>query len=225
MDEQKNVLRWGGLAGMLGGLFFILTIIVLLVLVPPSSSDPAGLVKDFPTVRLGVTLGDSLDFVAVILWVGLFIGLYQALHGTNRPPALFGSILGVLGQVVLAAGALPPVAFAPISDLYHAAGATPQDQATLLLMAQATQGMFNETDTIGFILMTVGFILLGLAMLKTPAFGRVFGGVSVVLGLAGIVGISVFAVNSSSFAIFGILMFIVLPILLGWKIYSLSKRM
>lgn len=223
MSGQRDILRWAGLAGIMGGVMFILTIITLLALVPPSSSDPVGLVKNFPSARLGVTVGDSLDFLAVMLWAGLFIGLYKALREISSAPAIFGSLLGIMGQVALAAGAVPTVAFAPISDLYHASGATPTDQASLLLIAQSTQGIFNETDTVGFALMTAGFILLGVAMLKTPSFGKVLGALSAILGAVGLAGISLVAVNSASFAIFGILIFIVLPVVLGWKLYSLSR--
>ena len=128
-----------------------------------------------------------------------------------------------MGLVSDSVGALPPVAFSRISDLYHAPGATPVDQATLVLLWQATQGIFNETDTMGFVFMNLGIIVLGLAMLKAPSFGKIFGGVSVVLGVAGVLGISLFAVDSVSFAPFAILAFMVFPILFGWKVYRLSK--
>jgi hypothetical protein len=60
-------------------------------------------------------------------------------------------------------------------------------------------------------------------MLRAPAFGKVFGGLSVVLGAAQVLGISFFEVDSASFAPFGILAFIIFPILFGWKLYSLSR--
>ena len=49
------------------------------------------------------------------------------LRATSPASALIGSALSLMGLVVLAAGALPQVATAPISDLYHAPGATPDD--------------------------------------------------------------------------------------------------
>ncbi len=223
MGEEKSVLRWGGLAGMLAGILFTLTIVILVGFAPPTPADPAGPVMRFPDVRTAITIGQSLYLVAVILWVTLFLALYRALRGTSLAPALFGTGLGLLGLVVYAAGSLPVVAFARLSDLYHAPGATPVDKATLVLLWQATQGIFNETDTVGFILMNTGFIVLGVAMLGVPAFGKVFGWVSVVLGVAGVVGISLFAVDSISFAPFGILAFIIFPLLFGWKVYRLSR--
>jgi hypothetical protein len=223
MGDEKSVLRWGGLAGMLVPIFFILTAVILLALVPQEPADPEGLVMRFPEDRAAIAVGEGLYLVAVILLVTLFLALYRALRGTSVAPALFGSGLGLVGLVVLAVGALPNIAFNPISDLYHAPGATPEEQATLVLMWQSIQGIFNETDTVGFILMAIGFIVLGVAMLGSPAFGKRFGGVSVVLGVAMAVGMSILGVDSDSVIPFVLIAFIVFPLLFGWKLYSLSK--
>jgi hypothetical protein len=161
--------------------------------------------------------------VALILSVTLFLALYRALRGTSLAPALFGTGLAFLGFAVLAAGALPNVAFAPIADLYHAPGATPGEQTTLIPLWQATQGVFNETDTVGYLLLTTGLIVLGVAMLRAPAFGKGFGWVSVVVGVVGVVGIYVVGLDSLSFAPVVILTNVILPLLLGWKVYSLSR--
>ncbi|MDH3364752.1 MAG: DUF4386 domain-containing protein [Thermoplasmata archaeon] len=223
MGDEKSVLRWGGLAGMLVPIFFILTAVILLALVPQEPADPEGLVMRFPEDRAAIAVGEGLYLVAVILLVTLFLALYRALRGTSVAPALFGSGLGLVGLAVLAVGALPNIAFNPISDLYHAPGTTPEEQATLVLMWQATQGIFNETDTVGFILMAIGFIVLGVAMLGSPAFGKRFGGVSMVLGVAVVAGMSVFGVDSDSVIPFVLVAFIIFPLLFGWKLYSLSK--
>ncbi len=42
MDQEKAILRWGGLAGILGDILFILTVVILVGFAPPSSGDPAG---------------------------------------------------------------------------------------------------------------------------------------------------------------------------------------
>jgi hypothetical protein len=223
MGDEKSVLRWGGLAGMMVPIFFILTAVILLALVPSEPADPEGLVMMFPEDRAAIAVGEGLYLVAVILLVTLFLALYRALRGTSVAPALFGSGLGLLGLAVLAVGALPNIAFNPISDLYHAPGATPEEQATLVLMWQSIQGIFYETDTVGFILMGIGFIVLGVAMLGSPAFGKRFGGVSVVLGVAVVVGMAIFGVDSDSIFPFVLIAFIILPLLFGWKLYSLSK--
>jgi len=64
-------------------------------------------------------------------------------------------------------------------------------------------------------------------MLRAPSFGRRFGGVSIVLGVIGIVGVvaSLFVTGESGIQLMGVAVFaniIFLP-LFGWKLYSLSR--
>jgi hypothetical protein len=152
--------------------------------------------------------------------------LYQALREKSLAPALFGSVLGILGLVVLAAGSLPHVATVPISDLYHAPGATPEDQATLILLWQATQGIFDALLIVGLLLLPISLIALGVAMLGVPAFGQGFGGVSVILGVAGVIAAGVLLVDPlSPIAVVGIFALIIFHFILGWRVYSLSRVM
>ena len=224
VDEERSVLRLGGLAGILGGIIFILVFVVVIAFVGPEPAEPKGEVMRFPDIRAARTVEDSLYLVVLILWVAHFLALYRALRGTSLAPALFGSVLGIVGLGVLAAGALPHVATAPISDLYHAPGATSEDQAALVLMWQATEGIFDAFFGVGLLLVPIGFVALGVAMLGTPAFGKGFGGVSVVLGAVGVVAASILLVDPLSPSAFvGILALIVFHLVLGWKLYSLSR--
>ena len=224
IDEEISVLRWGGLAGILGGIVFIVVFVVVIAFVGPEPAEPEGEVMRFPDKRAARTVEDSLYLVVLILWVAHFLALYRALRETSLAPALFGSVLGIMGLGVLAAGALPHVATAPISNLYHAPGATPQDQATLVLLWQATQGIFDALFGVGLLLVPIGFVALGVAMLGAPAFGRGFGGVSVVVGVVGVVAASVLLVDPlSASAFIGVLALIVFHLVVGWKVYSLSR--
>src|SRR5438309_8868018 len=180
--EDKSVLRWGGLAGMLGGIVFIFVPVILFGLVPPAPTHPAQLVARFPTVRAAIAAGNFVDFVSDALVLALFLALYRALRGTSPVPALFGSVLSILGLAVIFTETATQVAFDPISNLYHAPGATPADQATLALIWQATQGMFNQLDTSAVLLLSTGFIVLGVAMLRNPGFGKGVGGLTMVFG-------------------------------------------
>ena len=112
--EEKSVLRWGGLAGILGSITFILVFVVVIAFVGPNPAEPEG----FPEIRAARTVEDGLYLVVLVLWVIHFVALYRALRETSLAPALFGSVLGIVGLGVLAAGALPHVATATISDLY-----------------------------------------------------------------------------------------------------------
>src|SRR5829696_7398846 len=136
LDEEKRVLRWGGLAGILGGIIFILVFVIVIVFVGLDPTQPEGEVMRFPDIRAVRTVEDSLYLVVLILWIVHFLALYRALRGTSLTPTLFGSVIGIVGLGVLAAGALPHVASVPISDLYHAPGATSEDRATLVHLWQ-----------------------------------------------------------------------------------------
>ncbi len=226
MEEEKGVLRWGGLAGMLGGILLILTWVVILA-GPVGMEDPvdlAGFVTRFPDIRAARIVENGIYLVALILEVTLFLALYRALRRTSLAPALFGSVLAILGLAVLMAGTLPHVAHAPLSDLYHAPGATPGEQATLALLWQATLGVFDAMLYVGFFVVPTGLIALGVAMLGAPAFGKGFGGVSVLLGVVGLVAAVLQMVDPSSMigagSYFACLIFY---FVLGWKVYSLSR--
>jgi hypothetical protein len=224
MDEENSVLRWGGLAGILGGIIFIVVFVVVIAFVGSEPANPEGAIMRFPDIRAARTLEDGLYLVVLILWVAHFLALYRALRGTKLAPALFGSVLGIVGLGVLAAGALPHVAQAPISDLYHAPGATPEDRATLVPLWQATQGILDALFGAGLLLVPVGIVALGVAMLGAPAFGKIFGWVSVGLGGVGVVAASVLLVDPlSPSAFIGVLSLIVFHLVVGWKVYRLSR--
>ncbi len=152
----------------------------------PDPAGPAGPVTRFPEIRAARTLENSLYLVVMALWAIHFLALYRALRGLSLAPALSGGVLGIVGLTVLAAGALPHVATTRLSDLYHAPGATPQDQATVAFLWQANQGMFDALLAVGLVLLLIGIVGLGVAMLGSPAFGRGIGATTVALGVIGI---------------------------------------
>lgn len=220
MAQEKSVLQWGGLAGVLGGIIFILVFAIVGVFVGMEFVE----VMRFPDVKAARIVENSLYLAALILWVVHSLALYRALRETSLAPALFGSALSILGLVVLAADALHHVWQTPISDLYHASGATPEAQATLVLLWQATHGIFNTLLVTGLVLLPIGVIALGVAMFKAPAFGKGFGGLSVVIGILGVVaGIVLLIDPGSSIAVVIVLSLIVFHLVLGWKVYRLSR--
>jgi hypothetical protein len=223
VDTDKRVLRWGGLAGILGGLIFILVFVIVGVFVGPDPAGAAGPVNRFPDIRAARTLENGLYSLVLVLWVTHFLALYRALRVTSLAPALFGSVLGIVGLAVLAAGALPHVATARISDLYHASGATPEAKATLVLLWQATQGIFDALLVAGLVFVPFGLVALGVAMLRAPVFGKGYAAASVVLGVVGVVAASVLMVDPlSPIAVAGFFALIAFHLVLGWKVYRLS---
>lgn len=223
---DRSLLRWGGLAGIAGGLVFILIFVVVIVFVGTdlTAADAEEWVKKFPDIRAARTVENSLYVVVLILWVAHFLALYRALRERSPAPALFGSVLGIVGLGVLAAGALPHVAQAPIADLYHAPGATPVDQSTLVLIWEANQAIFDAFLIVGFVILPIALITFGLAMLGTPAFGKGYGRVSVLLGVLGVAAAFVLLIDpASSIAVVSVFVLIIFNLVLGWKVYSLSR--
>ncbi|MCG3210700.1 MAG: hypothetical protein FOGNACKC_04331 [Anaerolineae bacterium] len=160
IEQEKKVLHWGGLAGILGGSLFILVMVFVGVFVPPDPDNLAAWVTRFPDIRAARVVENGIYLMALILEVPLFLALYVALRKTSLAPALFGSIIGILGLAAMIVSTTPHVAHAPLSDLYHAPGATPADQATIALLWQATWGVFNAMLYIGFFVVPIGLILL-----------------------------------------------------------------
>lgn len=122
------MLRWGGLAGVSGAAVFILVFAIVAVFVQPGLTEPGEWIVRFPEVRAARTLENGLYLLALALWTVHHLALYRALRQARLAPALFGSALSLLGLTLLAAGALPHVATAPLSSLYHAPGATPRSR-------------------------------------------------------------------------------------------------
>ncbi len=225
IEQEKSVLRWGGLAGMLGGIIFILAMIQVAVFLPPDPTDLAGWVMRFPDVIATRIVENIIYLTALILAVPLLLALYHALRKTSLASALFGSVLGILGLAAMAISATPHVAHASLSDLYHAPGATPADQAALALMWQGIGGVFDAMLYIGFFVVPIGFIILGVGMFKTPAFGKGFGGVSVLLGVVGTVTAVLQIIDPASMIGAGsYFTIIIFCLILGWKVYSVSKN-
>jgi len=224
MENEKNVMRWGGLAGILA---FIVWIVEMPLYGSVDPFTPEGLMR-FTDVRAALGISTILMMTIAFLSIALVLALYRALRGTNLAFALFGSVLGVIGYIVTALGdASTFFAFAPISDLNQAPAVTPETQATVVLLWQATQGITHTFFFVGSLFMVMCFIVLGVAMLSAPAFGRRFGGVSMVLGVIGILGVvaSLFVPGETGVQVMGIAVFanlIFLP-LFGWKLYRLSR--
>lgn len=224
IEQEKSVLRWGGLAGILGGILFIIVFTVVFAFVGEDPVELEEWITRFPDIRAARTVENGLYLLVLILWIPHFLALYYALKEMRLAPALFGSVLGILGLTVLAAGALIHVATDPLSDIYHTPGATPTDQAALALMWQATWGIFDALLFAGLAIVSVGLTVLGVAMFGSPAFGKGFAWFSLVIGVIGVVATVVLLIDPDSLIaalnVFGLIIF---HLVMGWKTYSLSR--
>ena len=223
-SQERSLLRWGGLAGLLGGALLLFVFIFVGAVIGPEPAGLEGPVSRFPEIAAARTFENTVYLVVMALLAIHVATLAYALRGASLAPALVGGVLGVAGTTVLAAGALPHVATGRLSDLYHAAGATPADQATVAFVWQANQGIFDALLAAGLVPLSIGVAALGLAMLGAPAFGRRLGAATIALGLAGTGAATAFVLDPRSpMIVIGFLALVVFGLVLGWRVYRLSN--
>jgi hypothetical protein len=208
--------RWGGLAGMAGGLLFIFLFIFVGVVVGADTS-----VATFPDIRVGRTVENALYLGVLLLWVAPLVVLGRALRETSSGAGTYGSVVGIVGLGILAAGALPHAAGVAISDSYRVPGA---DQAALTAAWQVNQAVMNMLLVTGLAIVPIGVIGLGVAMLRAPGFGTGIGRVSLALGAIGVVAAVVLLIDPlSPVAAIGFFALIAFNLAVGRKLYSLSR--
>jgi hypothetical protein len=223
-QNGRSVLRWGGLAGVLGAIFMLMTFVIVGAFVVPVAVTPEELVSRFPDIRAARTVENGLYLAAVALWV-IHVAALAHVLGKQRPaPAVFGRAIATLGLLALAAGALPHIATLPISDLYHAQGATTEQRAALVQLFQATQGMFDALLVTGLLVLPLGLVSLGMAMRGSPAFGAWSGGLVVGLGVIGFASGLANLVEVSEIVAIGVFALIAFNLVVGVKMYRLSRE-
>ena len=172
LEQEKNVLRWGGLAGILGGIILILVFVIVGVFAGVDPANSEGQVMRFPDIRAARTVENGLYLVVLTCGSPTSSPCIVLSGGRGSRPLSSGAYLALLvsacSRLEHSRMSLP----LPISDLYHAPGATPEDQATLVLLWQATEGIFDALLFAGLAIVAVGLTALGVAMLGTPAFGK-----------------------------------------------------
>lgn len=222
-ERERRMLRWGGLAGVLGSVLMIAVFVIVGVFVGEAATKPSEALIRFPDIQAARTAENGLYLAVLALWGIHLLGLFRATR-TSLAPAVVGGALGLVGLTVMAAGALPHVATLPISALYTAPGATPGDQATLLLIWQAAQGIFDAMLFAGLALLPVSLVAFGVAMRGSPAFSQRVGGITIALGLIGFAAATLVLIDPASpVPAVGLFALIAFHLVVGWKMYALSR--
>jgi hypothetical protein len=66
MSKEKSFLRFGGIAGILAGIFFICTIVTLINFGNPATANATELITRFPDHRTGLAVGNALYFLVSV---------------------------------------------------------------------------------------------------------------------------------------------------------------
>jgi hypothetical protein len=221
-EQHASGLRWGGRAGILGSLLMLVVFGFVAAFVGIGTTAEESLTR-FPDIKVARTVENTLYLGVLLLWVVHSLGLYRALRRRSPGPALVGAVLSILGLAIMVAGALPHLATTPLSDLYHAAGATPQDQATLLLVWQGIYAVLVDTLLVtGLLIAPLGVIAFGKAMMRTPAYGSRFGLPAVAIGVVGFAGAAAAVAGITDMAALGVLALVGFHLSAGWKTHSLA---
>jgi len=224
IEQEKSVLRWGGLAGILGGIILILSMVVVVGFVPADPPTLTELVARFPDVQILRVAENVLYLLGLVSGLPLILALFFSLRKTSLTPALFGSTLSIVGLIGMIVSATPHVAHSPLSEIYHTPGTTLEAQETLGLIWQATWGVMDAPLYVGFFVGMLGFTLLGVAMFGSPAFSKGLRWVSVVTGVAGLAAAFLQLVTpASDIGAVSFFSYIILYFVLGSKVFRLSK--
>jgi len=223
-EQEKSVLRWGGLAGIIGGVLFILAMVVAEGLIPPAPESTTDLIARFPDIQLLRFAENTSYLLGLVCGIPLCLALFWALKNDRLAPALFGSALAIVGLVSMIISATPHVAHHRVAKMLNMAEAAAGTHETLGLIFESVWGVFDAPLYVGFLVGMIGFMILGAAILGSDKFGKIFGWLTVLIGSAGTVAAVLQMVDPASF-IGGIsfLAYVVFLFLLGSGTLRVSK--
>lgn len=227
MGEDKRILQIGGLGGLLAGIVLIVGSVVF-VSVGGAGTTEESLTRmnEFGAAYLAFP---ALSLVAFLLSLPLFLALYRGTKSAGPAPAMLGVVLGASGALVVAANWAMILIGLPVLSQVHAT-ATDAERSMILFAAQAWEQITHAFQFFGGLLIGLAATSFGWGMLASHGGSRVYGWASAILGLL-ITASWVLAAGFSgtgidvAFVGIGLLATIPLFLLLGWRVYSLSRSL
>ena len=216
MGEEKSVLRVGGWGGILAGVFIVLGLLTFVLSSPPPPGDLEQNIATFPENRTILTVAVDLFLVGLLLFLVFLAALYWSLREPSRVFARIGLGSGVLALVfivVISTGSL--LALDAFSGLYEAAAVS--DRPVVVATFGAVMSLLQAGSSAGGLFIGLAFVAFGLAMRGSRDFGEGLAWLSVVLGLVVVLFVFLFL------SLVSVLVIAVFGLVLGWKVYSLSR--
>ena len=216
-NVQRSVLRVGGWAGVLAGVIVFVALITLILTLPLPAFPPdfeQNLV-DFRANPTPLTVGLDLFILAGLVFLAFFAALYWSLREPSRVFARIGLGSGVLAVILIIVGIAGNLVSLNFFSALHADPAA--DRPVVVATFVAVQSLIQAGTTGGFFLLGLAFVGFGLAMRASPGYQEGFVWLTAVLGLL-IVLLTFFILGLVS-----IILLAVLGLVLGWKVYSLSR--
>jgi hypothetical protein len=175
-SQWKSVYVFGGIAAILSLIAVVADIVIGSSTGGNLSQLPQTAVERFSQFQQNAWLGlynlDLLNAVNQLISIPVYFALYAALRMTNKPYAMFGLIIFLLGTTIFVANntALPML---ELSNKYAAA-----DEHQKAMLAAAGEAMLarGEHGSLGaffsFLLPTLAALIMSLVMLQGSIFSR-----------------------------------------------------
>lgn len=222
--QERELIRWGGIAGLAGVAAFIGTVVVVVGLGLPDASDPETLV-DFADIEAGRIAEHLLYLGALILFALHLLVLRRLLEPAHPAAALFGTAVAEIGLVIMAASSILHVSTAPLADLYTASDTPPEDLVAIEYAWHGAQSVFDTMLATGVLLVPIGLVLIGLAMRRAPLFGPRLAALTMVLGVLGVVGATIEIIDTNSdLSAAAILAIVIFHLATGWRTLKLGNE-
>lgn len=220
MVEDKRLLAFGGLSGILSGALTGIIFGIVVVAFPQSPSlTGESLVNQF--AESGALFSTVLQILAVafLLFILFIFALVRSLRRAAPSTALLGGVFAILCASLAVIFFFAADAVGSGLASLAAEATAPEETAIILVAAETAVQIFLGVLTAAILFLGVGLLFLGYSMLSAPDFQASLGWFSLSLGIVGfglvfIPGVQIFI------AFFPWLAF---SLVLGGKVYGLSK--
>ena len=216
-DRLAMTMKWGGTAGIVGSLLLLGVFALLATFVGFDTLEAETAVARFPDIRWARVIENTAYLLTLALWTLHSVTLFMALRENSPGAALAACVFSAMGLTILATGAIPHTAETAIAALYNAPGTTADLKPVLVAAWQVSMAWVATLVITGVVLTPLGMLLYGVAMLREPAFGSVFGWISILLGLAGGYAAVASLIESGDIVAIGVFALIFFHIIVGWR--------
>ncbi len=178
----KGLYKFGGAALLIDGVLFFVAIALFAVGGNPPT-DTTQYLKTYATSNVNL-LSSGIFSVIAILFVPAILGLYGALKQVNKPWMLIATGLVFLAIGVFFVEEIGTFASISLGQSYASASNAAQ-QTSYVAAAQAMIAFTSAAGFIGVTIVSLGYLLIGLTMLK-GMFGKGLAYFSILVGLLGL---------------------------------------
>lgn len=221
--SDRPLYRWGGIAALAGVVSMVGAGGVVGAFGLPDASDVETL-RDFGDIETGRILEHFLYLGALVLFALHTVVLHRLLAPAHRPAALFGAVVAEFGLVIMAASSMLHVSTSALAELYTDPDVPAGDLASIEYAWHGTQSVFDTMLATGALLVPVGILLFGLAMLRAPEFGPRLAWSAIVIGALGFLGAAIEVVDQDlELSALAVLAIVVFHLGSGWRTLTLGR--